>query len=170
MKAGLDVAAAARAFNIEGDFVDAQPYGSGHINDTYCAVFQSQGARARFVLQRINHHIFKDPVTLMDNIQRVTAHLGAQVEDQPDRHRRVLTLIPSRDGRALHVDATGNYWRMYRFIEDARTVDAVESADQAFEAAKAFGEFQKGLAIAPASASARYDPRLSSHPQTLRRA
>ena len=150
MKASLDVAAAACAFNVDADFVDAQPYGSGHINDTYCAVFHRQRARARFVLQRINHDIFKDPVALMDNIQRVTSHLGAQVADQPDRHRRVLTLIPAHDARALHVDAAGNYWRMYRFIEDARTDDAIESADQAFQAAKAFGQFQKGLASLPA--------------------
>ena len=43
----------------------------------------------------------------MENIQRVTAHLAAQVAGEPDRDRRVLTLIPARDGRAWHVDAEG---------------------------------------------------------------
>ena len=84
----------------------------------------------------------KDPAALMENIQRVTAHLAAQAASEPDSSRRVLTLIPARDGRAWHVDAEDNHWRAYRFIEKARTYDAVESTDQAFQAARAFGRFQ----------------------------
>jgi hypothetical protein len=150
MKAEQGVGAAVRAFEINGQFVGAAPYGSGHINDTYCAVFQQRNTPVRFLLQRINHKIFKDPVTLMQNIERVTEHLAAQVRDQPDWSRRVLTLIPARDGRPLHVDADGSYWRAYRFIENARTYDSIEFPHQAFQAAKAFGEFQKMLADLPA--------------------
>jgi hypothetical protein len=62
----------------------------------------------------------------------------------------VLTLIQTRDGRAWHMDAGGNHWRMYRFIERARTYDVVESPKQAFEVAKAFGQFQKMLVDLPA--------------------
>ena len=142
--------AAARAFKICGQFVEVAPYGSGHINDSYCAVFQCGAAQSRYLLQRINHHIFKDPVILMENIERVTAHLATQVKDHPDRDRRTLTLIPTRAGRGLHVDANGNYWRAYRFIECATTYNAVESPDQALQAAKAFGEFQRMLADLPA--------------------
>ena len=54
------------------------------------------------------------------------------------------------DERAWHLDASGNYWRTYRFIENARTYDAIESIDQAFQAAKAFGRFQKLLVDLPA--------------------
>ena len=144
-----NVGAAARAFAIEGDFGDATPYGSGHINDTYCAVFQCNGAATRYLLQRINHHIFKNPVMLMENIERVTAHLAAQVVDHPDRDRRVLTLIPTCTGGVLHVDAEQNYWRAYRFIDHSKTYNAVESAGQAYQAAKAFGEFQHMLADLP---------------------
>lgn len=86
----------------------------------------------------------------MENIQRVTAHLAAQVADDPDRGRRVLRLIPSRDGSAWHVDADGNYWRAYYFIPKARTYDAVENTEQAFQAARAFGRFQEMLAGLPA--------------------
>jgi hypothetical protein len=144
------VEAAARAFDIDGDFISAAPYGSGHINDSYCAVFQRNGAASRYLLQRINHHIFRNPVVLMQNIERVTAHLAAQVESHPDRNRRVLTLIPSRADGPLHVDSERNYWRAYRFIENATTYNSVESADQAYQAARAFGEFQRMLADLPA--------------------
>jgi len=142
--------AVAREFQISGEYFTAMPYGSGHINDTYCAIFHQAGVPVRFILQRINQQIFKNPAALMENIQRVTSHLGAQVAGEPDCGRRVLTLIPALDGRAWHVDADGSYWRAYRFIENARTYDAVESTAQAFEAAKAFGRFQKLLVDLPA--------------------
>ncbi|MGD0730345.1 MAG: aminoglycoside phosphotransferase family protein [Terracidiphilus sp.] len=145
-----DIGAVARQFKISGDFLSASPYGTGHINDTYRTFFHHAGHPAQFILQRINCNIFKNPVALMENIQRVTSHIAAQVADEPDSERRVLMLIPARDGRAWHVDAEGNYWRTYRFIPSARTYEAVESTEQAFQAAKAFGRFQKLLADLPA--------------------
>ncbi len=145
-----DVSGAARAFDIEGDFAGATPYGSGHINDTYRTVFQRNGTQSRYVLQRINHQIFKNPVALMENIERVTAHLATQVSDHPDRGRRVLRLVPTRRGGVLYSDANGYYWRTYLFIDRAKTYNSVESAGQAFQAAKAFGEFQRMLADLPA--------------------
>jgi aminoglycoside phosphotransferase (APT) family kinase protein len=62
----------------------------------------------------------------------------------------VLTLIPAHDGLVWHVDADGSYWRVYHFINKARTYDAIESAEQALQAAKAFGHFQKLLVDLPA--------------------
>ncbi|HEY1895532.1 MAG TPA: phosphotransferase [Terracidiphilus sp.] len=144
-----DPETAARAFAISGKLAAATPYGSGHINDSYCAIFEHRSASTRYLLQRINHHIFKNPVALMENIQRVTAHLGAQVADDPDHDRRALRLIPARAGGVLHVDADGSYWRAYQFIGNATTYNSVQSPDQAFQAAKAFGEFQRMLADLP---------------------
>jgi thiamine kinase-like enzyme len=145
-----DVGAIARQFHIEGEFAGATMYGSGHINDSYCVTFHQAGVPVRYILQRINHRIFRDPVTLMENIQRVTSHLAAKVSGERDRSRLLLTLIPARDGPPWHVDADGSYWRTYQFIENAHTYDAVESTDQAFQAAKAFGRFQRLLVDLPA--------------------
>jgi len=144
------VGAAARHFAIDGDFAGAKPYGSGHINDSYCAVFDRGSRAERFILQRMNHHIFRDPVALMENIQRVTAHLAQQLNGQADCDRRVLTLIPTRAGRFWHRDEEGAYWRAYRFIQNATSYDAVQSPDQAHEAARAFGRFQQMLTSLPA--------------------
>jgi Phosphotransferase enzyme family len=140
----------ARQFQIDGEFSKATPYGGGHINDTYRVVFEQAGVPVRQILQRINGNIFKHPADNMENIQRVTTHLAAKAVGDPDRGRRVLTLIRARDGRVWYEDAAGNYWRMYRFIEKARSYDAVESTEQAFQAAKAFGEFQRLLIDLPA--------------------
>ena len=150
MNSKHDVRDVARHFQIYGEFRSAEPYGSGHINDTYCAIFDQAGTVTRYILQRINHNIFKKPVSLMENIQRVTTHLAGKMSGEPDFSRRVLTLIPVRNGLFYHHDEQGNYWRAYLFIEKAKTYDAVESAGQAFEAARAYGRFQKLLADLPA--------------------
>jgi len=150
MKLKHDVRAVAQQFQMLGEFVSAEPWGSGHINDTYCVWFNQAGKPVRNILQRINHNIFKNPVALMENVARVTSHLAKKVVGQPDFDRRVLTLIAARDGRAWHVDDDGNYWRAHPFIERAHTCDVVESTAQAFKAAKAFGYFQKLLVDLPA--------------------
>jgi Ser/Thr protein kinase RdoA (MazF antagonist) len=144
-----DVAGVARHFQIRGPFSNAEPYGSGHINDTY-RVTRQNGPPTRYIFQRINHNVFKNPIALMENIQRVTGHLHKKLSAVSDAHRRALTLIPALDGKAFHRDADGNFWRAYLFIENARSCDAVETPQQAFEAAKAFGQFQQWLADLPA--------------------
>lgn len=149
MKLKHDVWAVARQFEIPGEFSQAAPYGSGHINDTYCVVFNQAGALVRYIFQRINHNVFKNPMALMENIQRVTTHLAGKLSRDPDFSRRVLTLVPARDGRCCFCDGQGNYWRVYLFIEQALTYDAVESPRQAYEAARAYGRFQKLLTDLP---------------------
>ncbi len=142
--------AAASQFEIMGQVQSVEPYGSGHINDTYRVSSTHNHEETRFILQRINHNIFKNPTALMENIARVTTHVSTQVADHPDAARRALTLIPTRQGTScLHYEA-GNWWRMYPFIERSRSYDAVETPRQAFQAAYAFGQFQQQLATLPA--------------------
>ena len=147
--APTDLRAIANAFNIDGEFLSAAPYGSGHINDTYRAAFQRGGTQVHYILQRINHKVFKKPAALMENVQRVTAHLADKVAADPDCSRRALTLIATRTGGWWHQDGVGNFWRAYIFIERARTHDTAESETQAYEAARAFGRFQHLLADLP---------------------
>jgi Ser/Thr protein kinase RdoA (MazF antagonist) len=133
-------------FDLRADFIDGVPYGSGHINDTYCASFDQAGLRPlRYILQRINTNVFKAPVQLMENIDRVTRHSLERLieEGHPEARRRTLTCIPAMDGKPYAVDATGNYWRVYPFIEHATGHDEIQTNQQAYEAAKAFGNFQK---------------------------
>jgi hypothetical protein len=141
--------AAANQFEIRGQVQSVEPYGSGHINDTYRVSSTHNNQETRFILQRINHNIFKNPAALMENIARVTTHVSAQVAVHPDAARRALTLIPTRHGAACLHDEAGNWWRMYPFIERSRSYDAVETPAQAYQAAYAFGEFQQQLSTLP---------------------
>lgn len=80
----------------------------------------------------------------MENVKRVTDHALKRLkeEDCPEAYRRTLTLVPSVDGKPYALDADGNCWRVYPFIERARTYDQIETTRQCQEAARAFGEFK----------------------------
>ena len=138
-------------FSIYGSYQEGLPMRSGHINDTYVAIFGQAGVRVRYILQRINHHVFRDPAGVMENISRVTSHAAQYLAARkvPDASRRVLTIIPTRDGGTFWGDTDGNSWRCYLFIEGARSYGFVEEEWQAFEAGKAFGEFQRLAASLP---------------------
>ena len=141
-----------KRFRIGGDFVEAIPYGSGHINDTFKVTFSMAGAQVRYILQRINHHIFKDPRAVMDNIVRVTNHVRAKLtaEGLADVTRNSLCVVFTRDAKPCYQDSDGNWWRMYLFVEGAHTFDTIQSERQAFEAARAYARFQNLLADLPA--------------------
>ncbi|HSP42297.1 MAG TPA: aminoglycoside phosphotransferase family protein [Luteolibacter sp.] len=140
-----DVRAIAELFDMRGDFIHAHPHGSGHINDTYCATMDQAGQRVRYVVQRINHTVFKKPLELMENVDRVTRHSLATLKahGHPEAYRRTLTCIPSNEGTPYARDDEGNYWRVYPFIEGARGHDELDTTEQAYQAARAFGNFQK---------------------------
>lgn len=131
-------------FQIPGSYLDSRPYGSGHINDTYVVAFSQAGTRVRYIMQRINHRVFQFPEEMMENILRVTSELQSRLAaaNVPDISRRALRVIPSSEGQACMKDEEGNYWRCYAFIEGAKTYDVIQNTRQAYEAARAFGEFQ----------------------------
>lgn len=146
-----DLGAIVRAFNLHGRYQDGVPWGSGHINDTFAVTLDQAGRPVRYILQRVNERIFKDVPALMDNIARVTEHARSRLETLggADLSRRVLTLVPTREGRNHHRDEAGGFWRCYLFIEGARTYDVIEEPRQAAAGARAFGEFQKLLVDLP---------------------
>ncbi len=135
-------------FRVPGAWVKATPYGTGHINDTYLAQWATKAGATQTILQRINHLVFKNPPQLMENIIRVTAHLRKKMPARSGG-RQTLTVIRTRDDQAYYQDPGGNYWRMYVFIKNARTVDICARPGQAYAAARAFGRFQASLADLP---------------------
>ena len=137
-------------FKLAGNFAKAYPYGSGHINDTF-RVDTVEDDAFDYILQRVNHLVFKNVPGLMSNIDRVTRHIRSKLEklEGTDPDREVLTLIPTLQGRSYHQDGEGNFWRMYIFIRDNRSYDIVTSPDQAYEGGRMFGRFQAMLSDLP---------------------
>lgn len=140
-------------FEFAGRFLRALPYGCGHINDTFAVYFEkSDGGEHRYILQRINHKVFKNPIGLMNNIAGVTTFLRRKIiKAGGNPERETLNLIPAKDGRVYYQDEECNYWRGYLFIEKAQTYQVVENPMHFYKAGRAFGRFQKLLCDYPAA-------------------
>lgn len=140
-------------FAIDSNFVSQQHLKVGHINDTFLIEAESDSAKRQFIFQRINHYVFRDPKKLMANFDKITRHLRAKLERIPGRNpdRETLNLVYTKSGRSFHLSSAGEYWRAYRFVGDVHIVNVAERPEQAFEAGRAFGCFQKLLADLPAS-------------------
>jgi len=116
-----------------------QPFGGGHINDTY---FFKTETGSSYLLQRINHQVFKEVEVLMANIayclEQIRSNNGEQQQQLLKYHRSI-------QGPYYFKDRVGNYWRLMDFVKNAVTFERVERPEQAFEGAKAFANFQRGL-------------------------
>lgn len=139
-------------FGTKGEIESIEPHGNGHINDTYLVTCREEsGDTHRYILQRINHEVFKDPDGLMENVVRVTSFLRKKIEEAGgDPERETLNVIPLRNGGYYRIADDGTFWRMYRCVEDADSFDVVEKPEDFYESAVAFGHFQKLLADYPA--------------------
>ncbi len=129
-------------FRLDGAALTCERYGCGHINVTYLVVTDSG---KRYILQKINNHVFKDVPGLMANIAAVTEYLRSRTADS----RRVLTLVRTLDGSSYLENGEG-FWRVYDFVEDSLCLQAPESPDDFYQSAVAFGNFQEQLKDFPA--------------------
>ena len=123
-----------------------EPYGNGHINDTFLVV-----AERRYILQRMNTNVFPHPEELMENIIGVTEHIRRKAEAVGgDVERASLVVVPTLAEKNFFRDSTNHYWRMYEFTERTITREVVENAEDFYHCAEAFGNFQQQLADYPA--------------------
>ena len=142
----------AAQFATAGTIHDIVVHGGGHINDSYHLI---NGIRDQpdYLLQRVNHYVFKDVELLMRNMAAVTDHIRAQLEEQgaEDLERRSLKITPTRNGKSYFVDPDGNHWRMLNFIKDHVVYESASDPAIAYEGARMFGGFTGMLSDLPAS-------------------
>jgi len=140
-------------FEIEGEYVRHHFIKVGHINETYLLESSRGGTPERFIFQKINHFVFRNPDLLMANFEKITRHLRSKLEKIPGRdpERETLNLANSRAGHCFYRSPEGNYWRAYRFVGDTHIINIARQPEQALEAGRAFGRFQKLLADLPAA-------------------
>ncbi|MDB4394843.1 aminoglycoside phosphotransferase family protein [Akkermansiaceae bacterium] len=157
----------ANEFAIPGDFISGVEIDSGHINSTYRVEFGSDvGSKNRYVLQRINEAVFRDPKAVMRNVEVLTRHINWKVlRVKRDSSGQTLNLFPARGGR-FHAEVEGDgIWRCYNFIEGCCTYNVVENPRQAYEAAKAFGSFQDLVSDIPLENIEETIPNFHNTPQ-----
>ncbi len=132
-------------FAIDQKIANIEPYGSGHINDTYLVT--TVGDAPDYIFQKVNHRIFQNVPALMNNITRVTTHVRQKLREIPDSRPDVetLTVVLTRDGGSFFYDDELGYWRAYIFIADSYSYDIVDSPEKAYQGGRAFGRFQNFL-------------------------
>lgn len=134
-------------FDLTGQIDSIEPLGNGLINDTY-KVCTTDGPS--YVLQRINHNIFRDVELLQNNIVSVTGHIRRKLmaEGVEDIDRKVLNFIPLKNSSATWYFDGESYWRVSLFIEDAFTYETV-NPEYSYYAGRSFGHFEAMLADIP---------------------
>lgn len=164
-----DIESVASNFMSAGRLIEAAPFGSGHINDTFTLRCQTDAGEKSYILQRINHQVFRNPAAMMENIRRVTTHIRGKLRDQAeDLAQRQLIVIETNDGAACLEDKHGNFWRLYNRIEKAVTYDTLESPQTAYEVARMFGWFQQMLIDLPGPPLHETIPDFHATPKRLK--
>lgn len=156
------------SFLFQGHAADCRRYGNGHINDTFLLTSMDGGVEHKYILQRMNTHVFQDPRGLLKNVAGVTSYLRSRIlERGGDPDRETLTLISTRDKDVCYKDSAGSWWRMYLFISGATTYDAVEKPGDFYQSARAFGNFQCLLAGYPVNELSETIPNFHNTPARL---
>lgn len=158
------------AFATEGKVIDYKPYGNGHINDTFLITCQlPEGKTKRYVLQRMNHSIFKNPGQLMENLVNVTEYLRKVIQTQGgDPDRETLNVVKTQKGENYYEDSCHNYWRMVLYIEKTICLEQVESEKDFYDCGVAFGNFQRMLEDYPSEKLYETIPNFHNTPSRFR--
>ncbi len=148
---GQDILCVLAQFSLPGRLMEMNPYGNGHINDTYLVKYMESKALKQYILQRMNIDIFKNIPALMENIVGVTEYLGQEIRKRNgNTEREALQVVRSRTGEAYAKDLRGACWRIYQYVEDSICLEQVESQEDFYRSGEAFGRFQGMLAGYPA--------------------
>jgi thiamine kinase-like enzyme len=122
------------AYNLEPGDVHIEEFGMGLINKTW-KVERKDHAGA-YILQKINHAVFKQPEYIASNVTSIARHLQQQ-------HPGYLFITPitTNDNKALYHDEQEGYFRLTPFLENSCTINTVQEPKQAYEAARQFAIF-----------------------------
>jgi Ser/Thr protein kinase RdoA (MazF antagonist) len=129
----------------DSPIIEVLPFGSGLINSTYKLRTASPN-HPGYLLQKINHLVFKNVAQLMDNINRVNLHITNKITKEEAKNGITsLNIIPTKDGYLFYQDSSGCYWRIYYFLGDLKSHDDPKTLEQIYEGAKSFGRFIRQL-------------------------
>jgi len=130
------------AFGLDPGDVGITPVGTGHIHDTYLV----ERSGPPLMLQRMNHHVFRDIPLLMRNLEIVTGHIAdrnRQEGKNPAEHG--ILLIEADGGRSWIEDSESGYWRMFWYIENQVSYEVASTTRIAEEGGKGVAHFQEML-------------------------
>ena len=129
-----------KLFCIKGTFLGYETIRVGNVNKTYeVKCMMDEGYQKSFLVQNVNTYAFRQPVELMENIDKVTEHIRGKKPGQVALH-----FHHTADRKTYVIDGN-NFWRMTNFIPSL-TFNTAEDKNVIRDAGRAFGEFQMQLA------------------------
>lgn len=127
-------------FTLEGELYSYETITMGNINSTYKATYMKEdGSLTHYLFQRINTHVFKNPVEIMKNIDRVTSYISEKYPDQTTLH-----YYHTAEGVNYYIGEDNAFWRIVNYV-DSITFDASDDLKVIEATGKAFGQFQTQL-------------------------
>lgn len=135
----------------------------GHINGTF---FVDTADGKKYVIQRINTGIFKDPDGLMRNVIGITEHIRRKLAvEGGDVERGTLHFIKTVSGDNYYEDReNGSAWRAYVYVDGVESFQSAGSTDVFSQVGRAFGHFQMQLADYDASGLCETIPNFHNTP------
>ena len=128
-----------RLFRIDYEYLGYETIQMGNVNRTYKVNFMlPEGTPKSFLVQNVNTYAFRNPVGLMDNIDKVTEHIRKKKPGQVALH-----FHHTADRKTYIIDGE-NFWRMTNYVPSI-TYNAVKDLRIVRNAGSAFGEFQMQL-------------------------
>ncbi len=144
-----DIKTAFEAFQREGNITSVNQITAGLINATYLV---ETDISEKYILQKINTFVFKNPDELMENIVGVTKYIAEKIKESGgDYKRENLNFIPCESGKYYFRDENDNAWRMYVYVDEALTYNKSKNTDTFRNAGRSFGRFMKLLDGYPAA-------------------
>jgi Ser/Thr protein kinase RdoA (MazF antagonist) len=147
----LHLAHAADQFKARSVVAGIREFGNGNVHDTFLVTLASEGEE-RFILQRMNTRVFREPALVMRNMRIVTEHMRVRLGKSSQRSTRrwdVPCVLRSEDARDHWIDPGGSFWRAISFIESAESVDTVRDIDHGREVGIALGTFHDLISDLP---------------------
>lgn len=137
-------------FDIDGILIDIKCINNGNINKTFIGTYKmSDGSEKKFIFQKINTTVFKEPYKLMKNIENITTWIEKKSKFCEDTKHPCLTVIPTINKKSLAfvLDNNGEkqYYRAYNCIENSISYNVSTDKKVVYNTGKAFGHFQKLL-------------------------
>lgn len=121
-------------FKIDGKPVKLEKFKNGLINKTFLV----KTTKCKYILQKINEYVFKNPFIVMDNIDLITSQLQ-------NRNIKTLNIIRTTDNKNIYFDEeTTSYYRMYDFLNEMENINE-KNYYTSLEVGKAIGKFQNNL-------------------------
>lgn len=146
----MNIKKIAEGFGIDFDNITYSECTTGHINSTYF-VKANGSSDEEYVFQKVNTSIFKNPGELMSNVFKVTEHIRKKLAEEHEVLSQTLDFLKTVNGEYGYVDEDGSYWRVYRFVTHAHSLNGADSPEVFERSGYAFGNFQRLLSDFDAS-------------------